>query len=97
MTDEADVKEEHELDEFDLGTVITVMTDGSLRLRLGLMPPSWGHDEGAFESFEDQLAAALEVDVEGLDKEFFGFPTPREDTVKRLRAFLLEIKRAHLR
>jgi len=95
--DDVDVSEEHTLDEFDIGTSIMVMTDGSLRLRFGLMPPSWHHDEGAFESFEDRLASALGVEVEGLDTEFFGIARPKPDTVTTLRTWLLELKRVHAR
>ena len=84
--EDLDVSEEHGLDEFDDGTSIMVMTDGSLRLRFGLMPPSWYEEEEAFEGFKDKLAAALGVDVLGLDKEFFGIPLPKPDTVATLRA-----------
>jgi len=91
--DELDVREQHRLDDFDIGTCIMVMTDGSLRVRFGLMPPSWSDNEGAFESFEDKLATALGVDVEGLDTEFFGIPSPRTDTVARLQDWLRALKR----
>ncbi len=91
--DDIDVAETYYFDEFDIGTTMLLMTDGSLRLKLALMPPSWYTDEGAFEAFEDTLAEALGVEVEGLDKEFFGIQEPTPDTIAQLRNFLLELRR----
>lgn len=56
-----DVRETHPLDEFDEGTLLLVMNDGSLQVQFGLMPPSWSDDEAAFESFEEKLSEALEL------------------------------------
>ncbi|MDP1825635.1 MAG: hypothetical protein Q8L48_20410 [Archangium sp.] len=92
--EEVETAESHRLDEFDVGTRIDVMTDGSLRLRFGLMPPSWFHSEGAFESFEEKLSGALGVEVEGLDKELFAISEPKPDTVERAKAWLLELRRS---
>lgn len=88
-----DVRETHALDEFDVGTELSVMSDGSLQLRFGLMPPSWSDDEAAFESFEEKLSDALDLEVEGLDKELFAIAAPRPDTLARLRTWLLELRR----
>jgi hypothetical protein len=95
MEADIDVAEDHPLDEFDSGTNIMLMTDGTLRLRLGLMPPSWATHEGVFESLSGYLADALGLEVEGLDKEFFGIYGGGPDTVARLRELLLELRRRH--
>lgn len=88
-----DVLETHALDEFDPGTLLLVMSDGSLQVQFGLLPPSWSDDEAAFESFEEKLSEALDVDVEALDKELFAISAPRPETLARLRAWLLELRR----
>lgn len=93
MSDD-DVCETHELDAFDVGTLLLVMSDGSLQVRFGAMPPSWSDDEAAFESFTEKLSEALDLEVEGLDKELFSIAAPRPDTLARLRTFLLELRRA---
>ena len=97
MSDEVEVEEveEHKVNEFDRGTVIRVMNDGSLRLKLPLMPPSWGHVGFPYDCFEDTLAKALGVEVEGLDKEFFGVQKPLPDTIPKLKALLLELRNKH--
>ncbi|MBL8923435.1 MAG: hypothetical protein JNJ54_31570 [Myxococcaceae bacterium] len=87
MTD--DVRETHSLDEFDTGTLLLVMADGSLQVQFRLMPPSWTADEAAFEDFDEQLSEALDVEVEALDKELFSIAAPRPDTLTRLRDVLL--------
>lgn len=91
--DVLDVAADFPLDEFDVGTTILLMSDGSLRVRFGLMPPSWPSQVGAFESFGGKLAEALGVEVEGLDKEFFGISKPQNDTVPKLKAWLMELRR----
>lgn len=91
--DEIDVAEELRLDVFDIGTCIRIMTDGSLQLRLGLMPPSWRHRDGAFDVFQAELAEVLGVSVLGLDKELFAIREPKPDTVERLRTHLLALRR----
>lgn len=88
-----DICTEDRLDEFDIGTTIMTMTNGSLRVRFGLMPPSWCSDEGAFESFDEKMSEALGVDVDGLDKEFFGIEKPKSDTVATLHAWLLDLRK----
>ena len=93
--DDVEVESEVRVDEFDAGTKIRVMTDGSLRLKLPSMPPSWRHQAGPFESFEDKLTRDLGVEVEGLDREFFGIARPGPDTVNELRACLIELRRKH--
>jgi hypothetical protein len=89
-----DVRETHELDAFDAGTLLLVMNDGSLQVKFAAMPPSWSDDEAAFESFEEKLSDALDLEVEGLDKELFSIASPRPDTLARLRSFLLDLRRA---
>ena len=65
------------------------MTDGSLYVVFGFMPPSWAEGApGRFDDFDRQLAAAAGVQVEWEDREFFRVPRPAADTVERVGAFL---------
>lgn len=84
--------EDHRVDAFDHGTRISVMSDGSVTLKVPQMPPSW-RTQRAFDGFQAELAEALGVQVEGLDKELFRIPRPTDDTVARLKTFLLERRR----
>ena len=80
--------------EFDDGARILIMNDGSLRLRLSYMPPSWSNGaDGPFDDFTPALAAALGVPVVGLDKELFAIPKPAADTADRLRRWLLSLRK----
>ncbi|MEW5738030.1 MAG: hypothetical protein AB1938_03835 [Myxococcota bacterium] len=93
--EDVDIAREELVDEFERGTRIQHMTDGSLRLKLPAMPASWPHRRGVFDSFQAQLAAAAGVAVEGLDKELFGIPRPGPETAAAVRAFLLAFRRQH--
>lgn len=97
MSDEDEIEaiEDHRVDEFDRGTRISLMSDGSLRLKVPLMPPSWRCTDGAFDSFEDQLSRALGVAALGLDKELFSIPSPEPTTLARLRDHLIELRKKH--
>jgi len=81
-----------DLDEFDEGTEIRTMSDGSVQLKLSLMPPSWATNSGPFQSFATYLASALGTVVTGLDKELFSIPNPLPDTVEVLKNCLLNLR-----
>jgi hypothetical protein len=91
-TDDTDIEPlvETAVDAFDEGTVVSRMSDGSVQLRLPLMPPSWA--SRAFDTFQTELASALGVEVVGLDRELFCVPHPRDDTVERMVAFLAMVR-----
>lgn len=93
--DELEAIEDQCVDEFDPGTRISRMNDGSVQLRVPLMPPSWPHDGGPFDCFVDHLTNALGVTVEGWDKELFSIPEPAADTVARLKEHLLALRQRH--
>jgi hypothetical protein len=86
--------ERYLVDEFDRGTRILLMNDGSLRIRLDVAPPSWPQD-GAFDGFQAALERALGVHVEGLDKELYAISTPPPDAVHRIKRFLIDFRAAH--
>lgn len=95
MTDEdVDCIAEVKLDAFQGGTRIESWSDGSLRLRLPLMPPSWATREDGFDSFQQRLQEVIGTKVDGLDKELFLVRAPHANTVERISAFLLELRDA---
>ena len=83
------------VDEFDYGTKIHTMSDGSIQLKLSLMPPPWAANRGPFESFASYLASALGTVVQGLDKELFSIPKPLPDTVESLKNCLLNLRKEY--
>lgn len=88
-----EVVESIDLPEIDGGTRIDRMDDGSLQLRMDMMPPEWARPGQFFDGFQDDLAAAIGAPVEGLDRELFRIDRPRADTVEAIRHFLHELKR----
>lgn len=87
-----EVVESIDLPEIDGGTRIDRLDDGSLHLRMDLMPPEWASPGQSFDSFQDDLSHAIGAPVEGLDRELFRIRAPRPDTVESIRRFLLELK-----
>ena len=85
-TGEVEAIEDVSVDSFEPGTLVSRMSDGSVQLRLSLMPPAWARHP--FDSFRDDLARALGVEVTGLDKELFQVRAPRADTADRIVSFL---------
>ena len=79
------------LDDFDDGAVVDVMSDGSLRLRLPVMPPTWA-SAGSFDDLQAQLEQATGTRVVGLDRELFALPSPAADSVARIQHFLRELR-----
>jgi len=72
---------------------IRVLSDGSLHLCFNFMPPSFipeteGEDLGRFKDFDQQIAAAIGVEVLWDDRELFIIPAPQGDTLVRLQQFL---------
>lgn len=84
--EEVEAIEDIRVDSFEPGTRVSRMSDGSVQLRLGLMPPAWARHP--FDSFQDELARAIGVEVTGLDKELFQVRAPRADTADRIVSFL---------
>lgn len=69
---------------------IRVMADGTLYVVFNFMPPSWADDDAAsFDDFDHQLAEAVGLPVLWEDREFFRIEGPRNDTVERVRQFLV--------
>lgn len=95
--DEVEAVETLRLPEVDGGTRIDRMSDGSLRLRMDLMPPAWARPGQAFDSFQDDLQRALGVPVQGLDRELFAIPRPRPDSVDAIRRFLAALRHPQAR
>lgn len=83
------------VDEFDSGTRISQMSDGSIRLKFPAMPPMWKCRQGAFEDLVPLLHNKLGVVVVGLDKELFLLPTPGEITVDLVAETLIALRRAN--
>jgi hypothetical protein len=74
---------------------IRKMRDGSLYLVFNFMPPSWADDNpDAFDDFDEQLAAATGQAVSWEDREFFRIDRPGDDTVDRIRQFLVGYPRS---
>jgi hypothetical protein len=93
--DDVDCVEEIRLDEFDRGTTLEIMNDGSLWLHLRLMPPSWATEDDGFDSFQSELEVAIGTSVEGADKELFVIAAPTGHTVERVRTFLAAVRARH--
>lgn len=81
-----------DFDEFDDGTEIRLMSDGSIQLRLSMMPPSWAGAGGPFENFAAYLSSALNTNVSGLDKELYSIPKPATDPVETLKSVLRKLR-----
>ncbi len=68
---------------------IRLMKDGSLCLVFSFMPPSWEDEvDESFRDFDERLASAIGTSVIWEDREFFLIPSPRPDTVDRIRMFI---------
>jgi hypothetical protein len=73
---------------------IRIMDNGSLELVFNFMPPSWAEENPeAFDDFDAQLSEALDLEVLWEDRELFLIEEPGEDTVERIRQFLVEYPR----
>ena len=73
---------------------IRVMPDGSLYVVFNFMPPSWAEDDpDPFDDFDQQLSNAIGQPVDREDREFFRIKSPANDTVERIRSFLVGYKR----
>lgn len=83
--------------EFDDWTKISRMNNGSLRLKVPLMPPSWPHQPRAFDEFQQELSRELGIPVEGLDKELFSIASPLPETVTKLREVLIALRKKYER
>lgn len=66
-----DVVESYDFEQFDVGTKILLMTDGSFRVSLSCMPPDWCDDPERIDSFEEALAEFTGLPAEAMDKEYF--------------------------
>ncbi len=95
--DEVESVEQLRLPEIDGGTWIDRMSDGSLQLRMDLMPPAWARPGQSFDSFQQDLERALGVPVEGLDRELFKVARPRPDTIDAIRRFLAALRHPQAR
>lgn len=74
---------------------IRKMRDGSIYLVFNFMPPSWAEDDpDAFDDFDEQLATATGHAVSWEDREFFRIDGPGDDTVDRIRQFLVGYPRS---
>lgn len=83
------------VDEFDFGTRISQMSNGSIRLKFPAMPPMWKCRRGAFDDLVTLLRNKLGVVVVGLDKELFLLPKPGEITVDLVAEALIALRRAN--
>ena len=63
-----------------------IMANNELRLVFNFMPPSDCEDEDAYEEFDQELSAAIGVEVEWEDREVFLIQAPKADTAQRIAA-----------
>lgn len=99
MADEIEVEpiETRYVDEFDRGTRITLMNDGSIELKFPSIPASWKCTDGAFDSFHDELSKRLGVRVLGVDKELFSIRSAEPTHLHDVENVLLAFRRDHER
>ncbi|MET0981650.1 MAG: WGR domain-containing protein [Telluria sp.] len=85
-----DVAQVIELPGFDVDgePELRVMKNGQLYVVFNFMPPSDCEDESQFDSFDEEMARAIGVDVEWEDREVFLIDAPKADTVERIAAFV---------
>jgi hypothetical protein len=70
------------------------MSNGSLSVVFGSLPPTWAEDDdSSFADFDEQLARATGVPVAWEDEELFRIAKPAADTIKRIRTFLAGYRR----
>jgi hypothetical protein len=71
------------------------MDDGTFCLVFNFMPPSDVEDreEAFFDQFDQELQRALGVPVVWEDRERFVIPSPKEDTIERVTAFIKTCRR----
>ena len=67
---------------------LRLMKNGHLYIVFNFMPPSDCEDDSVFDTFDEELADALGVEVDWEDRECFLVQSPRSDTVERATAFL---------
>jgi predicted DNA-binding WGR domain protein len=67
---------------------LRVMHNGHLYVVFNFMPPSDCEDEDAYDSFDEEMAEALGVEVDWEDREVFMIQAPKADTIERLAAFV---------
>jgi predicted DNA-binding WGR domain protein len=70
-----------------------IMANNELRLVFNFMPPSDCEDEDAYEEFDEELAAAIGVEVEWEDREVFLIQAPKADTAERIAAFVANYRK----
>jgi len=73
---------------------LRLMKDGQLYVYFNFMPPSDCQDEEAFDSFDEEMAQAIGVEVEWEDREVFLIPSPKADTVERVTAFVSSYRKS---
>src|ERR1700712_4360280 len=67
---------------------LRLMKSGELYVVFNFMPPSDCEDEEAFDSFDEERALAIGIDVQWEDREVFLIEAPKADTVERISAFI---------
>lgn len=72
---------------------LRLMKNGQLYVYFNFMPPSDCEDEEAFDSFDEEMAQAIGVDVEWDDREVFLIASPKADTVERVTAFVASYRK----
>jgi hypothetical protein len=83
--------------EFDDGTRISRRNNGTIRLKLPLVPPSWPYQGRVFDDFHVELSRGLGVPVHGLDKELFEIESPLPEMVAKLRDLLIALRKKYER
>jgi predicted DNA-binding WGR domain protein len=67
---------------------LRLMKSGELFVFFNFMPPSDCEDEDGFDSFDEEMARAIGVEVEWEDREVFLIQSPKADTLARISAFI---------
>jgi predicted DNA-binding WGR domain protein len=90
-----DVTQVIELSGFDADgePELRMMKNGQLHVVFNFMPPSDCEDEEAFDSFDEEMAQAIGVDVEWEDREVFLIAAPQADTLARVAAFIADYRK----
>lgn len=88
--DNGDVEKIIELSGFDPEgePELRVMRNGHLLVVFNFLPPSDCEDEDAYDSFDEEMAEALGVEVAWEDREMFLIASPKADTIGRIAAFV---------
>jgi len=72
---------------------LRLMKNGHLYVFFNFMPPSDCEDEEAFDSFDEEMAQAIGVEVDWEDREVFLIQSPKADTVERVTAFVANYRK----